>query len=69
VAIGFAQASIDALKKHGKPMTVCLGPFSIAADELVPLFEGNGIPTYPLPDRAITGMSALVRYGEIQRAF
>jgi len=69
VASGFARASAEALKKHGKPMTACLGPFSMSADELVPMFEENGIPTYPLPDRAITGMSALVRYGEIQRAF
>ena len=69
VAVGFARASVEALKKHGKPMSVCLGPFSMSIDELQNLFEENGIPTYPLPDRAITGMSALVQYGEIRRAF
>jgi len=67
-AIGFARATIDAFKEHKKPVTVCLGPLSTSVAEMIALFEGNGIPTYPLPERAVTGLSALVRYGEILRA-
>ena len=67
-AIGFARAAIDALREYKKPVTVCLGPLSLSATELVNLFESNNIPTYPLPERAVTGLSALVRYGEILRA-
>ncbi len=68
-ALGFTQASCEAVKKYGKPMTVCLGPFSKSMDMLMKMFEESGIPTYPLPDRAITGMSALVHYGEIRGRF
>jgi len=66
-AEGFARAAIDATSKYKKPMTVCLGPYSVSAVEITNLFEENGIPTYLLPERAVTGLSALVKYGEILR--
>ena len=67
-AMDFAQSAIDAHREYKKPITVCLGPYSMSATEQVALFENNHIPTYPLPERAVTGLSALVRYGEILRA-
>jgi len=66
-AAGFARAAIDATSKYKKPITVCLGPYSVAAVEITNLFEENHIPTYLLPERAVTGLSALVKYGKILR--
>lgn len=68
MTLSFARAAIETVREHKKPMTVCLGPFSMAVAEVVELFESNHIPTYPLPERTITGLSGLVRYGEILRA-
>ena len=58
----------DMARHLGKPVVVCLdSPRGVAYAEINAL-EGNSIPTFPLPDRAITGLAGLVRYGEILKA-
>ncbi len=59
------RAAIDVTKSPHKPVVVCLdSPCGLATAQIDSL-EANGIPTYPLPERAVTGMAGLVRYGEI----
>ena len=59
------RAVVDIAGYNKKPITVCLdSPRGVAYAEINAL-EASGIPTYPLPERAITGLAGLVRYGEI----
>ncbi len=59
------RAVVDVARGSKKPITVCLdSPRGVAYAEIGAL-ESNNIPTYPLPERAITGLAGLVRYGEI----
>ena len=59
------RAIVDTAKNYKKPITVCLdSPRGVAYAEISTL-EESGVPTYPLPERAVTGLAALVRYGEI----
>jgi len=59
------RAAIEVAKFHHKPIVACLdSPGGLAATQIDSL-ETNGIPTYPLPERAVTGVAGLVRYGEI----
>ena len=59
------RAVVDLAKYSQKPMTVCLdSPRGVAYAEINAL-EASGIPTYPLPERAVTGLAGLVKYGEI----
>lgn len=59
------KAVIDIARHYSKPIAVCLdSPSGIASTYLEALEEG-GIPTYPTPERAATGLAGLVRYGEI----
>ncbi len=49
----------------GKPIAVCLdSPKGLAYAE-INVLEGSGIPTFPLPERAITGLAGLIKYGQI----
>ena len=65
--MGLMRAVIDVAKDYKKPITVCLdSPHGTASAEITAL-EESGIPTYPLPERAVTGLAALVKYGEIIR--
>ena len=62
------RAVVDIAKDSKKPITVCLdSPGGLAYAEINAL-EGSGIPTYPLPERAITGLGGLIRYGGILKA-
>ncbi len=65
---GFTRAAIEIARSGNKPITQCAGPRSEMSEAQVNLLEENRIPTYPLPGRAVTAMSGLVRYGEILRA-
>jgi acyl-CoA synthetase (NDP forming) len=38
------------------------------AQKEINALENRGFPVYPLPDRVVTGLAGLVRYGEIKRA-
>ncbi len=62
------QAVVDIAKYNRKPITVCLSsPRGLDAAQ-VDALEKSLIPTYPLPERAVTGLAGLVRYGEILKS-
>ncbi|MFC1871687.1 acetate--CoA ligase family protein [Chloroflexota bacterium] len=62
------QAVIDTAGEYKKPVTVCLdSPLGAASSQLEAL-ERSHIPAYSLPERAVTGMAGLVKYGEIIRS-
>lgn len=62
------RAAVDASKHYKKPITVCLdSPDGMAGAEINALEESR-IPTFPLPERAVTGLAGLVRYGEVLKA-
>ena len=55
----------DIARYLGKPIAVCLdSPKGLAYAEINAL-EGSCIPTFPLPERAVTGLAGLIRYGQI----
>ncbi len=55
----------DTARDLGKPIAVCLdSPKGLAYAEINAL-EGSRIPTFPLPERAITGLAGLIKYGQI----
>jgi acyl-CoA synthetase (NDP forming) len=59
------RAAIEVTESHRKPILVCLdSPHGLATAQ-IELLETNGIPTYPLPERAVTGIAGLVRYRQI----
>ncbi len=59
------RAVVDIARSSQKPITVCLdSPRGVAYAE-IGVLEGNNIPVYPLPERAITGLAGLVKHGEI----
>lgn len=61
------RALIDTYREYGKPVTVCLDSPRNAAAPYIEQLEHSGIPVYPLPERAATAMSGLVRYGAIRQ--
>lgn len=68
LSIALLRAVIDVTRYYKKPVTLCLGSFSGTADVEIQELEESYIPTYPLPERAITGLAGLVKYGEILKA-
>ncbi|UCD08066.1 MAG: CoA-binding protein [Dehalococcoidales bacterium] len=58
------KALIEVAAAARKPVVACVGSLGSAEDTVNGLEEA-GIPTYPSPDRACTGLAGLVRYGEI----
>ncbi|GAH56976.1 unnamed protein product, partial [marine sediment metagenome] len=66
--IELMRAVIDITRYQEKPIAVCLDSPGGAAYAEINALEDSGIPTYPLPERAITGLAGLVRYGESVRA-
>ena len=59
------RAVIDIAGNYQKPVTVCLDSPRGAAYAEINALEEKGIPVYPLPERAVSGLSGLVGYGEI----
>ena len=59
------RAVVDVAKDSEKPITVCLDSPRGSAYAEINALEGSRIPTYPLPERAITGLAGLIRYGKI----
>ena len=68
VTMGLMRAVVDLSKYHKKPAIVCIDTPTEAACEEVKALEESGIPAYPLPERAVTGLAGLVRYGKILRS-
>ncbi|MFC2008173.1 hypothetical protein ACFLT0_00570 [Chloroflexota bacterium] len=62
------EAVIDVGKHYTKPLVACLSPFGGFNCEQRNALEESRIPTYPLPERAVTGLAGLVRYGEVLAA-
>ena len=59
------RAVVDIAGEAEKPITVCLdSPWGAAQAEINAL-EASGVPTFPLPERAVSGLAGLVKYGEI----
>ncbi len=61
------RAVVDIAGEAKKPVTVCLdSPRGVASAEINAL-EASGVPVFPLPERAVSGLAGLVKYGEIVR--
>ena len=66
--VELTRAIVDISKYYNKPITVCLNvPSQLTHTEINALDEHH-IPTYPFPERAVSGLAGLVRYGEILKA-
>jgi acetyl-CoA synthetase (ADP-forming) len=58
------RAVVDVAQDAQKPIVVCLdSPRGMAYAEIDAL-ETSGVPVFPLPERAVSAMAGLVRYGE-----
>jgi len=67
-AMELMRAAVDITKHYKNSVTVCLDVPDEAAGEDSRALEANGVPTYPLPERAVAGLAGLVRYGRILKA-
>ncbi len=65
--MGLMWAVVDIAKDDKKPIAVCLDSPHGAAQAEITALEESGVPTYPLPERAVSGLAALVKYGKIVR--
>ena len=66
VDMGLTKAVAEISKCYSKPITVCLYPVAVGADYPYSTgLEENNVPTYPFPERAITGLAGLIKYGRI----
>jgi acyl-CoA synthetase (NDP forming) len=61
------KALIEVTTDTKKPVVVCVGTLGSVEDTINALEEA-GIPTYPFPDRACTGLAGLVKYGSIRES-
>jgi acyl-CoA synthetase (NDP forming) len=59
------RAVVDVAPQSPKPIVVCLDSPRGAAYAEIEALESAGVPVFPLPERAIGALSALVKYGEI----
>lgn len=65
LGLPFIRAALEVVKDHPQPMTVSFGPEGEPANIQKMLLEEKGLPTYPVPERAVTGLAGLVQYGKI----
>ena len=64
--IGYTAAILEMPRYYRKPMVVsCSSSFTGKDLKIIAEIERNHVPVYPLPERAITGLAGLVRYGKI----
>ncbi len=59
------KALIEVAAETKKPIVTCVGSLGSVGDTINAL-EKAGIPTYPFPDRACTGLAGLMKYGSIR---
>ena len=67
--LNFNRAILDVSRYYRKPITSAyIG--SLAGEDTTEIakLEKNNIPTYPFPERAVTALTGLLRYGRILRA-
>ncbi len=65
------KAVVGVCKNYTKPVVACmswLGQTSERGREQKKMLEKSRIPIFPLPEKAVTGLAGLVRYGELLRA-
>jgi acyl-CoA synthetase (NDP forming) len=65
--MGLMWALTETTDCHKKPVVVFLDSPGMIAQKEITALENRGFPTFSLPDRAVTGLAGLVRYGEIKR--
>jgi acyl-CoA synthetase (NDP forming) len=59
------RAVVEVAKDAQKPLVVCLdSPKGIAYAEIEAL-ETSGVPVFPLPERAVSALAGLVKYGKV----
>jgi len=61
------KAVVDIAGEAKKPITVCLDSPRGAAQAEINALEASGVPVSPLPERAVSGMAGLVKYGKIAK--
>jgi len=67
--IGFMRAVVDISSCCRKPITfTCLHSLVERDIKEIAKLEKNNVPVYPLPERAVTGLAGLAKYGEILKA-
>ena len=64
---GFVKSATDISRRWTKPITVCVTAGAKVASKQRAVLEKGGVPCYPYPEQAITGLSAVIKYGEILR--
>ena len=68
INLNLNQAMLDISKNYRKPITyLCISSFEAKEAKEVARLEQGNIPTYPFPERAITALAGLFRYGKILR--
>jgi acetyltransferase len=63
--LGTMDAFIHLPQKYGKP--VIASSFGDRDDDAVKMAQDNGIPCFRAPERAVSAMAALCKYGDFQR--
>ncbi|MBP1715507.1 MAG: acetyl-CoA synthetase, partial [Deltaproteobacteria bacterium] len=63
--LGTMEAFIKLPRQYGKP--VITSSFADREDDAVKMAQDNGIPCFRAPERAVSAMAALCRYGEIRK--
>jgi len=68
-----SEQLVPLAKEVSKPIVVCANfPVRLSSTETeegLARFQGNGIPVYPLPERAVKALAGLVRRGKIMERF
>jgi len=63
--LGTMDAFIKLPQQYGKP--VIASSFADREDDAVKIAQDSGIPCFRAPERAVSAMAALCRYGEIRK--
>jgi len=64
---GLVKAAMEISRRWMKPITVCVATGAEVASKQRAALEKEGVPGYLYPEQAITGLSAVIRYGQILR--
>jgi acyl-CoA synthetase (NDP forming) len=59
------RAVVDVAKDAQKPIVVCLDSPKGAAYAEIDALESVGVPVFPLPERAVSALAGLVKYGMV----
>ena len=68
-----SEQLVPLAKRTAKPIVVCANfPLRLSSEETekgIAMFQDNGIPVYPLPERAVKALVGLVRRGKMMERF